>query len=195
MTIVPSIDHDEIGGQAAAYALGALTAEQGARFEAHLASCADCAAEVDSLWPVVADLSWISSGSHLTTVRATEWPMEVLELADFAAKLGRNTLGALDEGMERIHGTASYVAGQPGERARIPNPAEDVYKGEYASLVDLMVGKVKGRQSPEDVTYFINAGTQGLQFAAVAGRIYALARERGLGRETPTDWFLQDIRD
>lgn len=149
----------------------------------------------DSLRPVVSDLSWVSRGSHLTTVRATEWPMEVLEVADFAAKLGRNTLGALDEGMERVHGTASYVAGQPHERARIPNPPEDVYKGEYASLVDLMAGRVKGRLRPEDVTYFINAGTQGLQFAAVAGRVYALARERGLGRETPTDWFLQDIRD
>lgn len=149
----------------------------------------------DSVRPVVEDLSWISPGSHLTTVRATEWPMEVLQLADYTAKLGRNTLGALDEGMTRIHGTASYVAGQPAEQERIPNPKEDVYQGSYESLVDLMVGKSRGRQRREDITYFINAGTQGLQFAAVAGRVYALAKEKGLGREAPTSWFLQDIRD
>ena len=63
------------------------------------------------------------------------------------------------------------------------------------AIVDLMAGKSRGRQSPDDITYFINSGTQGLQFAAVAGRVYQLAKERGLGREIPTDWFLQDIRD
>ena len=149
----------------------------------------------DSLRPIVTDMGWISKGSHLTSVRATEWPMAVLDRADYTAKLGRNTLNALDEGMTRIHGTASYVAGQPEEQARIPNPEEDLYKGQYESLVDLMVGKSRGRQSADDITCFINAGTQGLQFAAVAGRVYQLVKERGLGREVPTDWFLQDIRD
>ena len=57
VTILPSIDHDELRGQAAAYALGALTAGQGARFEAHLASCAECAEEVESLWPIVRALT------------------------------------------------------------------------------------------------------------------------------------------
>ena len=149
----------------------------------------------DSLRPVVTDMSWISGGAHLTSVRATEWPMEVLKKATITAKLGQNTMGVLDQGMERIHGTASYVAGQPEERARIPNPVEDVYKGDYTSLVDLMVGKAVGRQSLDDITYFINSGTQGLQFAAVAGRVYQLAKEKGLGMELPTAWFLQDIRD
>ena len=97
--------------------------------------------------------------------------------------------------MSRIHGTASYVAGQPDEQTRIPNPTEDVYQGKYDSLIDLMGGKSGGRTTAEDITFFINSGTQGLQFAAVAGRVYQLAKERGLGREIPTDWFLQDIRD
>jgi len=149
----------------------------------------------DSLRPVVGDLSWISPGSHLTTVRATEWPMEVLELADYSVKLGRNTLSVLEPGMARVHGTASYVAGQPAERERIPNPVEDVYQGNYESLVDLMAGRAKGRQRREDITYFINAGTQGLQFAAVAGRVYELAMAGGVGRQLPTEWFTQDICD
>jgi hypothetical protein len=36
---------------------------------------------------------------------------------------------------------------------------------------------------------------KGAQFFAVAGKVYELTKERGLGRELPTEWFLQDIRD
>jgi transcriptional regulator with XRE-family HTH domain len=39
------------------------------------------------------------------------------------------------------------------------------------------------------------AGTQGLQFAACAGKVVELAKEKKVGRELPTEWFLQDIRD
>ena len=41
--------HDEWRDQAAAYVLGALTAEERKAFEAHLATCAECTAEVRSL--------------------------------------------------------------------------------------------------------------------------------------------------
>ncbi len=41
----------------------------------------------------------------------------------------------------------------------------------------------------------INDGTQGLQFAAVAGYVVRKAKELGLGQKVPTDWFTQDIRD
>jgi alanine dehydrogenase len=148
----------------------------------------------DSLHPVL-DVSWVSRGSHLTTVRATEWPMDVLRLADLSVKLGQNTLSNLDVGMQRVHGTASYIVGETDERTRIPMPEEDTYQGDYKSLVDLMTGQTPGRTTRDQITYFINSGTQGLQFAAVAGRVYQLARAQGLGREVPTDWFLQDIRD
>ena len=48
--------HHEYADQAAAYALGALTPAERADFEAHLANCARCAAEVRSFAPVVGDL-------------------------------------------------------------------------------------------------------------------------------------------
>ena len=49
--------HHEYADQAAAYALGALTPAERAEFEAHLAKCALCAAEVRSFAPVVGDLA------------------------------------------------------------------------------------------------------------------------------------------
>ena len=51
------------------------------------------------------------------------------------------------------------------------------------------------RTSPQQVTFSERGNTQGAQFFAVAGLVDELARERGLGRELPTEWFLQDIRD
>jgi alanine dehydrogenase len=62
-------------------------------------------------------------------------------------------------------------------------------------LADLIAGKVKGRTSDSQTTYFFNLGAIGAQFEAVAGAVYEKARACGLGTEIPTDWFLQDIRD
>jgi hypothetical protein len=61
--------------------------------------------------------------------------------------------------------------------------------------MDVRAGRVPGRSSDKQVTFFINAGTQGLQFAACAGKVVELAKQQKAGRELPTEWFLQDIRD
>jgi len=44
-------------------------------------------------------------------------------------------------------------------------------------------------------TYSERGNLQGAQFFAVAGKVYELAKRAGLGREIPTEWFLQDIRN
>jgi hypothetical protein len=54
---------------------------------------------------------------------------------------------------------------------------------------------VKGRTSPDQITYSERGNLQGAQFHAVAGKVYELVKRAGLGREIPTEWFLQDIRD
>lgn len=63
------------------------------------------------------------------------------------------------------------------------------------TLVDIMAGKTKGRASKDQITYSERGNLQGVQFFAVAGKVYEMAKLRGLGREIPTEWFLQDIRD
>src|SRR4029077_4170476 len=63
------------------------------------------------------------------------------------------------------------------------------------ALADLVHGKVKGRTSPDQITYSERGNLQGAQFHAVAGKVYELVKRAGLGREIPTEWFLQDIRD
>jgi alanine dehydrogenase len=66
--------------------------------------------------------------------------------------------------------------------------------GKVVYLKDILEGR-KGRLSYGDITYSERGNLQGAQFHAVAGPVYELARERGVGREIPTEWFLQDIRD
>ena len=51
------------------------------------------------------------------------------------------------------------------------------------------------REGDGDITFSEQGNIQGAQFFAVAGLVYELARERELGRELPTSWFPQDIRD
>jgi ornithine cyclodeaminase/alanine dehydrogenase-like protein (mu-crystallin family) len=53
----------------------------------------------------------------------------------------------------------------------------------------------RGRTSPDQISYSERGNLQGNQFWALAGRIYELAKAQSVGREIPTDWFLQDIRD
>jgi len=49
--------HEELKANAAGYVLGGLDAHDRREFEAHLAGCAECAAEVASLQPVVSVLA------------------------------------------------------------------------------------------------------------------------------------------
>ena len=51
-------------------------------------------------------------------------------------------------------------------------------------LAEIVAGKTPGRSSPEQITLFKSNGIA-TEDVVVAGRIYELARERGLGRQVP----------
>jgi ornithine cyclodeaminase/alanine dehydrogenase-like protein (mu-crystallin family) len=60
-------------------------------------------------------------------------------------------------------------------------------------LNEVIAGVAPGRERPEEITAFINNIGLGIQFAALGSLAYRRAKERGLGREVPTDWFLEDV--
>jgi ornithine cyclodeaminase/alanine dehydrogenase-like protein (mu-crystallin family) len=148
----------------------------------------------DSIQVVVHDPALIEPGMHLTCVKANEWNPEIVKKADLVIRMGRPTLN-LDVGQMRIGGEAAVVAGNAEEIKRIANPKVDIFSSDYPLLTDIMSGKLKGRSDKNQVTFFANSGTQGLQFASTAGYVVREAKRRGLGQEIPTNWFLQDIRD
>lgn len=74
---------------------------------------------------------------------------------------------------------------------------EPVKKGlktwdQIGELGDFLVGKFPGRTHKDQITLFANNTGMGLQFAAVGARILELAEAKKLGREVPTEWFLED---
>lgn len=151
----------------------------------------------DSIVPVLTNPDWIESGMHLTNLDIREFAEEpVLDRCDLIVRLGEQTMPSAhaDTAFRPFH-FAGYAAGQPEELARIPKSRVTIDLEHYPKLVDLMRGKVSGRTSSKQVTCFINIGTQGLQFASVGGLLYRLAKERRVGREIPTEWFVQDVRD
>jgi alanine dehydrogenase len=60
-------------------------------------------------------------------------------------------------------------------------------------LPELIVGRVEGRKSDNEVTCFINNLGLGYQFAAAGSLLIRKAKESGLGHELPTEWFTEDV--
>ena len=78
-------------------------------------------------------------------------------------------------------------------RSRPPHPRDRQQEHRHHPRPD---GRQVAREtSDQQVTFLNNQGTQGLQFAAVGGTVYELAKAKGLGHPLPREWFLQDIRD
>ena len=156
------------------------------------------ACATDSLTPVI-KADWLEPGMHVMNVRSNEVGRDILERADLVARLGTATFPAAGDMPGTTLGSDGMFAfhvGLPEEIARIPQaPGREADRPGVTTLVDIIAGKAQGRARSEDITFLNNQGTQGLQFAAVGARAYQLARAAGLGREIPTEWFLQDIRD
>ncbi len=62
-----------------------------------------------------------------------------------------------------------------------------------AEIQDLVAGKVSGRTAATQITVFNNNTGAGTQFAALGAAVLRKARALGLGKEIPTEWFLEDV--
>ncbi len=154
------------------------------------------ATATDALAPTF-DPDWLAPGMHATCVTRREVDERLLARATVVAQTGLDSIpvGTPVPGMEWPRGgIAAFVAGTAADRARIPRGRRE-HPPIHASLADLRTGRHPGRTARDDITFFLNTGTQGLQFAAVGGYVLERARARGLGSEVPDGWFLEDIRD
>lgn len=144
----------------------------------------------------------LEPGTHVTNVGAGGAPdartierIDVyLRFGDAPAPRGRPEFGIDDEHLSYTAPSALAVL-----RNR-PKGATDEAHGSLAedrrvSFADLVEKRKQGRTSPGQITYSERGNLQGAQFWAVAGVVYELAKERGLGRALPSEWFLQDIRN
>jgi ornithine cyclodeaminase/alanine dehydrogenase-like protein (mu-crystallin family) len=152
----------------------------------------------DSAVPVIIG-KWLEEGTHVTSIggkpdRDTLKRIDVsLRLGNAPTPWGLPEFGLVDEYL-------TYAA-KPKENAdfQMKRPSKRghgvIAEDRAVFLEELLKGKKKGRTSPTQITYSERGNIQGAQFFAVAGKVYELAKAKGLGREIPTDWLLQDIRD
>lgn len=151
----------------------------------------------DSAVPVIKG-EWLEPGMHVIAVggrpdAAAKQRFDVkLRLGTAPAPVGRPELGITDEYL-------GYMARPDAEiwkHRRLGKKAPVVTgEGQDVMLADILSGAARGRTTAAQVTYSERGNIQGAQFFAVAAAAYEAAKQVGLGRELPTEWFLQDIRD
>jgi len=154
------------------------------------------AACTDSARPVIRG-EWLEPGMHVISIggRPDDAALSrfdrTLRLGTAPAPVGRPELATADE----VLGYLARPQDPRWEASRIGRASRATGPGIEISFGDVVGGKVPGRTSRDEITYSRRGNIQGAQFFAVAAVAYEAARREGLGRDLPTDWFLQDIRD
>ena len=145
----------------------------------------------NALTPVIQHRHGWNRGMYVCSVRHCEIAPETFARFDVLAVNSKDNLGP-----------TTFVA----KNAKGPLPQQvllDIDKGLSARRRDVNIDWRKhsrscrtsclnrhpGRTDPEQVTCFNNSVGFGLQFAALAGKVYEAAVSRGLGRELPEDLF------
>ncbi|MFM1815282.1 MAG: Ornithine cyclodeaminase 2 [Pseudomonadota bacterium] len=167
------------------------TAEESVRGADIVATC------TSSMTPTLQP-EWLEPGQHVTMLGPKELSPEVIARADvkITQDAGGLKFASTDAQKEVGHSPLAWVAGTPEERKRLPHkPGGSGFYVPLPDFVDFVNGRVEGRTSDEQITLYYNLGLMGLQFSSVSGHVYELAKKAGKGRELPTEWFLQDIRD
>jgi ornithine cyclodeaminase/alanine dehydrogenase-like protein (mu-crystallin family) len=125
---------------------------------------------------------WLRPGMHYNSIREFETDLAVLERCDVIAI--HTNFGGI------IHYQPPGIADDmPGVRREKPRDWTC-----YPEICELIAGKAPGRTDDGQITLFLNNVGTGVQFAAMGYCAYKAAKEKGLGREIPSEWFLQDIK-
>jgi len=137
----------------------------------------------------VLDGSWVGKGCHVNSVQGHEVDKTLVDRADLiiVREMSEPTFWVMGDKLPH------EVSKRKSLKGGIIDP------NKVRQLGDVVAGKVKGRTSAEQITMFSGSGIGGsaglgTQFVAVGAMIYKRAREKKIGREIPTDWFLQEFR-
>ena len=168
------------------------TAREAVRGADILATC------TDSMHPVV-EGSWLESGMHVVNIGPSDLGVDTIERIDVVVRQGIDTLPMPEDEVFRKgvgHSHGAFVGGSPEEQKRLPMSSPRRAGQPRGPLyAEVISGKAPGRTSRDQISQYRPVGNWGLQFSSVGGLVYRRAKEQGLGRELPTEWFLQDIKN
>ena len=133
----------------------------------------------------VLDGHWLEPGVHLTSIVVSNIG---LKRGGFVPHM-RQELD--DESMKR----AEVIGVNSRETIRVDQPGDFVERLEkgiiswekIVEVGEVLNGLKPGRTSAEQITLFKNTGGVGISDVAIGGRLYQLAKEKGLGLELPID--------
>lgn len=168
----------------------------------------------NSVLPVVF-ARMVEPGMHVTQV-ARELAPDVPPKIDVSVGGGPKSQVFSGVPIDDSRGFTTYLAGKAdtlveamgaGRRAATDRsngagsvpPRDAGFQGRRVPLTDLIGGNARGRVRDEEISasggVADSGGKQGLQFVTVGSLVYDLVSQAELGRQVPTEWFLQDIRD
>jgi ornithine cyclodeaminase/alanine dehydrogenase-like protein (mu-crystallin family) len=129
---------------------------------------------------------WVETGMHLNSIKTPEIEYEAVAKADHVACHSRVVSSLVFE-----------TADAPSPKSALHADKSTRPKVDYKSLPtlpELIAGKAVGRGNADDVTCFLNNMGIGFQFAVAGWMAYSKAKERGMGRDLPTEWFTEDVQ-
>lgn len=150
----------------------------------------------NSLKPVLKG-EWLEEGMHVGSVLDLEIDVSALQRFDLIVASRRGMLW-----QDHTMGDPENDRPPEGNPHNLPHynrlkeqrgrPEIPVDWDSVPTIGEVMVGKVKGRTSRSQISYFLNIG-DGIQFAAVGAKLLEIVKEKKLGRELPFDLFHSQV--
>ncbi len=156
------------------------------------------AAATDSMQPVV-QAAWLQPGMHVIGIGPLDLAPDCEARIDLVVRQGQEAFDMPETGGFRRdlgHSRSAFVGGSPAEQLRLP-PVIHKQRStrRWPLYTEVISGAAEGRTSATQITQYRPVGNWGVQFSACGALVYQRARESGLGRELPTEWFVQDIKN
>jgi hypothetical protein len=150
------------------------------------------------MYPVI-EGDWIERGMHVVNIGPHDLGPDAAARMDVVIGQGTDALPIPEDGVFRKgigHSHGAFVGGSPEEQKRLPKSSPKRVSPSPGPLyADVIAGKAPGRTGRDQITQYRPVGNWGLQFSSVGAVVYRRAKEQGLGRVLPTEWFLQDIKN
>lgn len=128
---------------------------------------------------------WIEPGMHVSSIKRPEIETAAVRRVDVVVV---HTHDATP-----IHATTRDLVVPEKAKGKGWAAADEIDFNRLPTLPDLVAGRGPRRTSDDQVTCFINNLGIGYQFAAAGAVVYRKAKEQGVGRELPTEWFTEDV--
>ncbi len=134
-------------------------------------------------WDPVFDGHWLEKGMYVASIGGSDASNKRREIDDETIRRSDLYIVHSKEVAWLDKSPDIWEAAQNGIK-----PWDAIYE-----IQELLAGRVAGRTRADEITLFNNNTGAGTQFAALGSAVVKRARAMGLGKELPTEWFLEDV--